>query len=182
VVTAAGSVEADVAVIAAGSWSGRVARSLGFRLPIEGGKGYIMELVGDELPALRRPVILMESVTAITSLERRLRVAGVMAFEGLDDRIDERRLARMRNVASRVVPCSANARVLRTWSGLRPCTPDGLPLVGWLCPGIAVATGHARLGLTTGPGTGELVADLVEGRANELLQPLDPRRYRRSAA
>jgi len=101
-----------------------------------------------------------------------------MVLDGLDERIDERRLDGVYRAASRLVPRATRAPRHETWCGLRPCTPDGLPLVGWLAPNVAVAAGHARLGVTTGPATGELVADLLDGLPNDLLRPLDPRRYR----
>jgi D-amino-acid dehydrogenase len=180
--TAGEPLEADVAVIAAGAWSPGVAASLGARLPVEGAKGYVVDFVDDELPSLRRPIILLESQIALTPLEGRLRAAGVMVLEGLDERIDERRAAGVRASAARLVPRATAARVVQTGSGLRPCTPDGLPLVGWLAGNVAIAAGHARLGVTTGPGTGELVADLLDGRPNDLLPALDPRRYRAAVA
>jgi D-amino-acid dehydrogenase len=177
--TTTGRIEAGAVVIAAGAWSKELARPLGARLPLEGGKGYTIDLDDREMPALRRPLVLQESRVAVTPMEGRLRLAGAMVFEGLHRRIDPRRVRAIRDAAARCLPSWSASPTMEVSSGLRPCTPDGVPMIGWAHPTlpVAVATGHAMLGLTLAPITGQLVADLLEGRSSDLLRAVAPDRF-----
>jgi D-amino-acid dehydrogenase len=177
--TTAGDLAAETVVVAAGSWSGRVARLAGGRIPLEAGKGYTVDLEAETREPLRRPLILQEARLGVTPLEGRTRLAGTMAFDGLDTRIDRRRVAAVHAAGSRAMPGWAGAPVREVWSGLRPCSPDGLPIVGRL-PGaeqVVVATGHAMLGLTLAPVTGRLVGELLAGRPRAELAQLSPSRF-----
>jgi D-amino-acid dehydrogenase len=179
--TTAGTVEATTVVVAAGAWSGRLAGALGRPVPLQGGKGYTVDLAADGRPPLRRPCMLQESRVAITPLEGRLRMAGTMQFAGLDERIQRPRLDGVQAASRRMLPAWADAPVVSMWAGLRPCSPDGLPYVGWLHPGrVLLATGHAMLGLTLAPLTGTQVANLLDGVALPEAAALDPGRFRRS--
>jgi D-amino-acid dehydrogenase len=112
-------------------------------------------------------------------MEGRLRLAGAMVFEGLHRRIDPRRVRAIRDAAARCLPSWSASPTMEVSSGLRPCTPDGVPMIGWAHPTlpVAVATGHAMLGLTLAPITGQLVADLLEGRSSDLLRAVAPDRF-----
>jgi D-amino-acid dehydrogenase len=179
--TTAGDITADTLVVAAGSWSGRVAGMTGALIPLEGGKGYTVDLAAESRPPLHRPLILQEARIGVTPLEGRTRLAGTMAFDGLDMRLDERRVDAVHTAGARAMPGWADAPVREVWCGLRPCSPDGLPIVGRL-PGserIVLATGHAMLGLTLAPVTGRLVAELLEGRPRRELEQLSPARFGR---
>jgi D-amino-acid dehydrogenase len=182
--TTAGTVRADTVIVAAGAWSARLARALGRPIPLQGGKGYTIDLRNDDRTPLKRPLMLQESRVAVTPLDGRLRFAGTMQFAGLDESIDRRRVASVHRGGIRMLPAWRESSVAKIWSGLRPCTPDGLPLIGWLRDDlpVALATGHAMLGLTLAPVTGELVADLVDGTDREELAMLHPGRFRRGAA
>jgi D-amino-acid dehydrogenase len=177
--TTAGRVRADTVVVAAGAWSGPLARAMGRPVPLQGGKGYTIDLPNEGRTPLSRPMFLQEARIAVTPLDGRLRLAGTMQLDGLDESIDPRRVESIHRTGTRMLPAWKDAGVAKIWAGLRPCTPDGLPLIGWLrgdVP-IALATGHAMLGLTLAPVTGELVADLVEGVDREELGMLDPGRF-----
>ncbi len=173
-------VRADALVIAAGAWSGRVARMLGTSLPIRPGKGYSVDYVPGQL-ASGSVVMLSEAHCAVTPLDGATRVAGTMEFGRLDERISAIRLRALKN---------APARYFRAWdpaapslapsAGLRPMTPDGLPVIGRLAPfeSVFVASGHAMLGLTLAPRTGALLADIILDHADpEELGPFSPRRF-----
>jgi D-amino-acid dehydrogenase len=175
-----GTVRADAVVIAAGAWSARVARMLGATLPIRPGKGYSVDYVPAQL-AMRSVVMLAEAHCAVTPLDGATRVAGTMEFGGLDERISAVRLR-----AIRLAPGS----YFRGWdpdapsqapsAGLRPMTPDGLPVIGRLRPfdHVYVASGHAMLGLTLAPRTGALVASMIlDGGTPDVLAPFSPRRF-----
>jgi len=175
-----GSVRADAVVIAAGAWSARVARLFGASLPIRPGKGYSVDYLPPQL-ATRSVVMLSEAHCAVTPLDGATRVAGTMEFGGLDERISPVRLRAIRE---------APGRYFRAWdpdapsqvpsAGLRPMTPDGLPVIGRLRPyrSVFVASGHAMLGLTLAPRTGALLADmLLDGTDPDVLAPFSPRRF-----
>jgi D-amino-acid dehydrogenase len=179
--TTVGPVHAGTVVVAAGAWSGRLAAALGHPVPLQGGKGYTVDLAIDERTPLRRPLMLQESRVAVTPLEGRLRLAGTMQFTGLDERIDLRRLDGVQAAGRRMLPGWDDATTVSMWAGLRPCSPDGLPYVGWLHPGrVLLATGHAMLGLTLAPLTGRQVADLIQGADLPEAEALAPDRFRRS--
>jgi D-amino-acid dehydrogenase len=166
VVTDRGSFAADQVVIAAGAETPRVARLLGARVPIEAGKGHHVHIRGWHAP-LRVPMILHEDVLAVTSMGPDLRLVGGMDFVGIDRSVDARRIEGIYRRAARYLrrPPTPGGDRTTTWSGLRPCTPDGLPIVGRLrrAPNVVVAAGHGMVGLTLAPATGDDVARLVHG-------------------
>jgi D-amino-acid dehydrogenase len=170
----------DGVLIAAGAWSDTVTQMIGRRLPLQAGKGYSVDL--SPPPAgLARSVEFGERSVAAVPYEGTLRLCGTMELSGLNRRIDPRRVAAiarapdgyLRNWPTRLPGATG-------WTGPRPLTPDGLPLIGRL-PGLAnvyVATGHAMLGMTLGPATGEAIADeITTGRRPEVLEPFDPARF-----
>jgi len=128
------------------------------------------------------PVYVYESRVVATALPGRLRLTGVLALSGLDLSLDERRLSAIERVGTRHVSGFAGRRRLEAWSGLRPCSPDGLPIIG-RAPGyddVVVATGHGMLGFTLAPVTGRIVAQLVTGAEPQLdLTPFEPGRFSR---
>jgi len=180
VVTTAGELRAGTVVVAAGAWTPRLVRGLGLFVPVEGGKGYHVDLEpaeGD--PAL--PVWLNETRVIATPLEGRLRLAGTLELAGLDLSVDRLRVGAIVRAAERGLPRLRGRRVLEVWRGLRPCTPDGLPIVGRPAglANVTLATGHAMMGLTLAPITGRLVAELLAGERPSLdLRPLSPNRFR----
>jgi D-amino-acid dehydrogenase len=161
-------VRGGAVVVAGGAWSPELARSLGLRLPMQAGKGYSMTIGKPaQLPELCS--ILCEAKVAVTPMDGKLRFAGTMEVGANDLSVNPRRVAGIRKAACRVFPRFGmeDFEGVRTWAGLRPCSPDGLPYVGEM-PGqksVFVATGHAMMGLSLGPVTGEVVASLVEGEA-----------------
>lgn len=175
-----GSVTAEAGVIAAGAWSARVARLFGASLPIRPGKGYSVDYVPGQL-AMRTVVMLAEAHCAVTPLDGATRVAGTMEFGGLDERISPVRLRAIREAPGRYFRrWDPDAASLPPSAGLRPMTPDGLPVIGRLAPfrSVYVASGHAMLGLTLAPRTGALLADMILGGTDPAeLRPFSPRRF-----
>ena len=174
------SVRSRVAVIAAGVGSRDVAATTGARLPIEAGKGFSVDLsYGGSTSGLRRPLMLQERRVAVTPFEESVRFAGMMHLGRWDRRVDPRAVASLRRTAEDMFARARGAELVSSWSGLRPCTPDGVPLVGWLRSGrVAVATGHGMLGVTLAPITGEIVADLLDGTPCRFIGALNPKRFR----
>jgi D-amino-acid dehydrogenase len=177
--TTSGEVKAGVVVLAAGAWTPALARPLGLYVPIEGGKGYHVDLETAEGDP-RIPVWSHESRVIVTPLRDRLRLAGTLELAGLDERIDKRRVDAIVKAARRLVSGLESRRVVEVWRGLRPCTPDGLPLVGRppSLENVVLAAGHAMMGLTLAPVTGRLVGEIVTGEEpSHDLRPLRPERF-----
>jgi D-amino-acid dehydrogenase len=177
--TTAGIVRPQMVVLAAGAWTRLLARELGLFLPLEGGKGYHVEL-DLLLGAPRIPVFLQEVRVIATPLAERLRLSGTLELAGLDLRVDRRRVDAIATAGRKALPGLADAGVRAVWRGLRPCTPDGLPAVGRtrVADNVVFATGHAMMGITLAPLTGRLVAALVAGGDPGIdLSPLDPDRF-----
>ena len=155
-------------ILAGGAWTDSMARSLKTRIPLQGGKGYSMTL-GRPSALPRLCSLLGEARVAVTPMGDSLRVAGTMEICGNDLSINERRVQGIIKAACRVFPGLSPGEFegVRRWSGLRPCSPDGLPYLGRIGgrEKVLVASGHAMLGLSMGPVTGKLVAELVAGRS-----------------
>lgn len=179
------AVEEDTdVVLAAGAWSATLARGLGAEVPLQAGKGYSVTFEpGQALP--RTPLILAEDRVAVTPMGSNLRLSGNLELAGMDLSVDERRargISRAAESWTRNRPASPHPR--QFWAGLRPCTPDGLPLVGRLpdCRNLILATGHGMLGISLGPITGRMVADLAKGREPAFaMRALDPARFAQRA-
>jgi D-amino-acid dehydrogenase len=177
--TSAGAQEADAFVLAAGAWSGTLARQLGFRLPIRAGKGYSITVTQPSaVPS--RAIYLYEMRVGISPFNGAARLGGTMEMSGLNQRIVPSRIAAIRRAAARYLPGSEKGAAETEWTGMRPLTPDGLPAIG-RAPGfenLYVAAGHAMLGVTLAPVTGAAIAEEVLGEASSFdLKPFDPSRF-----
>jgi len=175
--TTHGPVRAGTVVVAAGAWSGRLARSAGVRLPLQGGKGYAAEWDPAAAP-VRMPLYLHDQRVVANPMGDRTRMTGGLLLDGLDESFDPRRVRAIATAAEEVLGVRARPRL--TWRGLRPCTPDGLPVIGAhrRAPGVIFATGHGMLGVTLAPLTGRLVASIAAGSARHpALARLSPERF-----
>ncbi|MCS6847701.1 MAG: FAD-dependent oxidoreductase [Anaerolineae bacterium] len=183
VCTSAGELQADEYVIAGGAWSPRIAHALRAYLPMQAGKGYSV--------TLRQPkqtpeicAILVEARVAVTPmpLDGALRFGGTMEIVGLDESINPARVRGIVNAVHRYLPAFSpeDFRDVPVWRGLRPVSPDGLPYVGRLrsYDNLSVATGHAMMGLSLGPITGKLMAQVLSGAPPAIdMTLLDPDRF-----
>jgi len=172
---AAGESRHDAVVLATGAWLGDLARDAGVRARVQSGRGYSCSVPVKVLPA--GPVYFPAARLACTPMPGGLlRVAGMMEFRGPGRPADPRRFAL---IAAAVRPLLAGADVDRRtseWVGARPCTPDGLPLIGRTrSPRVFVAGGHGMWGVTLGPVTGQLLAQaVVSGTCPPETDPLQP--------
>jgi len=171
-------VQADRVVVAAGAWSGEILRSIGVSIPLETQRGYHVTLADPGIePQL--PVSVAEDKYYATPMEGGLRVAGTVEFAGLDAAPDFRRARHLLEQVRRLYPQVRTERFTE-WMGHRPCLPDSLPAIGW-APGVhdvVLAFGHGHNGMTSGPVTGRLVADLLGSRPPLIdLSPYDPSRF-----
>ncbi len=167
---------ADVVVLASGARLGELARTVGVRRVVQAGRGYSFTVPVEHVPA--GPVYLPAQRVACTPLGGRLRVAGMMEFRRPGEPLDARRVAAIRAAAEPMIAGADFDDRRDEWVGSRPCTIDGLPLVGpTRSPRVLLAGGHGMWGVTLGPLTGELVADtVVSGVVPQILRPLDPLR------
>jgi D-amino-acid dehydrogenase len=166
-------------VVAAGAWTPLLVRSLDLRIPLEPAKGYHLDFHRGA-PILRMPLIFHELVLAATPMDGFLRIVGSMEFRGLEPALERARALRLLDAARLYLHGLDQAKPPVAWAGLRPCMPDGLPIIGRSrsVRELVYATGHGMLGLTLAPITGLAVADIVaEGRSSLPLERLSPIRF-----
>ena len=178
--TTSGRISGDAFVIAAGAWSRTLADAAGLYLPVEGGKGYHVELP-ETTASPRVPVYMSDSRVVATPLPGRLRLSGTFELDGLDERVDPIRVRAIKDAGVRVLPGLRGVEATGVWRGLRPCAPDGLPLVGRTgsTPNLYVDTGHGIGGITTAPVTAQLIGELIRGVPTSLQMDLmRPDRFR----
>jgi len=179
--TTGGEIAGDEFILCGGAWSPGVGREIGLRLPMQAGKGYSLTLAAPvELPRLCS--ILTEARVAVTPMGSTLRVGGTMEIAGFNERISPRRVAGIVKALPQYFPRfrAGDFAEIEPWCGLRPCSPDGLPYLGRTraAENLIVATGHAMMGLSLAPVTGELAAQLVDGEPPRFdLTLLAPDRY-----
>jgi D-amino-acid dehydrogenase len=131
-------------------------------IPILGGKGYAM-IVPPLTVQPKHPMMLIEKKIAITPRQGSLRIAGTLELVNQDFSITQRRVNAIIRGAREFLSVPEQPDVQELWRGLRPCSPDGVPLIGFSkrLPNLALACGHQMLGLQSGFGTGQLLADLI---------------------
>jgi D-amino-acid dehydrogenase len=156
------AVRAAHVVLAAGVWTPALCRQLGARLPVVPARGNGVTL---PVPGPRGPMLLVDQRVAVSPLSRGLRLTARYELTRPTNRtVDVRRCEAIVRHAGEALRMDRTS-VHETWTGLRPATPDGLPIIGGLpgAPRVLVATGHGMLGSTTGPGTGLVVAAMLTG-------------------
>jgi D-amino-acid dehydrogenase len=179
IVTTRGECRPDHVILAAGAWSPSVSGQLPIRMPVQAAKGYSINI---KTPAggPRVPLYLTERKVAVTPMGDVLRFSGTLELSGLDLAVDRRRVAAIARAAGEYMSGCYDMQPLEIWRGLRPVTPDGLPIIGRseAVENLVIATGHGMMGVTFGPITGRLVSDLVTGREPELdIAPFRPERF-----
>jgi D-amino-acid dehydrogenase len=179
--TSTRKIEADEFVLAAGSWSPRLMRTLGLKLPMQAGKGYSLTLTKPrQLPRLSS--ILTEARVAVTPMDDSLRFGGTMEISGFTQEINPARVRGIIKSVRKYLPAFTpeDFAAVKPWCGLRPCSPDGLPYVGRTqrFGNLTVATGHAMMGLSLGPITGKIVGEIISSEKPSFdLTLLNPDRY-----
>ncbi len=173
------AIEADSVVLAAGSWTTQLARLLGINVPMQPGKGYHRNIMRPEV-SLNTACVLAERHVAVTPMGGYLRLSGTVELSGMNHRLVSKRLNMLSAGASVFLEGIDEAQTISEWCGLRPCTADGLPIVGWApnIKGVFIATGHARMGFTLGPVTGKLVSEcILDDEPSIDLSPLRVERF-----
>ena len=179
VVTDSGELTADEYVLAGGSWSQKLAKTIGLKLPVQAGKGYNFT-VDNASQQVAVPSILCEAKVAVSPLGDKTRFGGTMELAGLDRSISPVRVNAIKKAVQQYFPDFDQTKFdgAAPWAGLRPCSPDGLPYIGRTAKAqnLIIATGHAMLGLSLGPVTGELIRDSILGK-EQPSKLIDPDRY-----
>jgi len=166
----------DRVVLATGAWLNQLSRQFGVRLVVQAGRGYSFSVPTEHMPS--GPVYFPRQRVACTPLGDRRRVAGMMEFRKPDDPLDPRRIQVIAEAARPLLRGADLDDRTDEWVGPRPCTRDGLPLIGATAsPLVYVAGGHGMWGITLGPATGKLLAEhIMTGRVPSQLVPFDPTR------
>ena len=170
VVTSAGRLQADVYVVALGSWSPRLLRPLGISLPVYPVKGYSITVPIIDADAAPVSTVMDESYkVAITRLGDRIRVGGTAEISGYSNRLDAARRATLDHSLTDMFPRGGDLAKASFWSGLRPMTPDGPPVIGATRYGnLHLNTGHGTLGWTMSCGSARALADLLSGKKPDI--------------
>ncbi|MFI0404577.1 NAD(P)/FAD-dependent oxidoreductase [Actinomadura sp. 3N508] len=166
----------DTVVIASGVWLGGLARRFGVRALVQAGRGYSFSVPMDRVPD--GPLYFPAQKVACTPLGDRLRVAGMMEFRDPEAPLDQRRIRAIVEAARPLLRGADLDARQDEWVGSRPCTRDGLPLIGATrSPNVYVGGGHGMWGITLGPATGSLLAEeITTGRRPAELAPFNPLR------
>src|SRR5699024_8448101 len=143
-------------------------------VPIEAGKGYGLKFRQSPIE-LKSSIYLNDDRVAVSPFDDGIRLSGTMELSGMSERFTERRIGAIHKAGKRYLNgWPKDSEPVQVWTGMRPMSPDGLPILGW-APGynnLAIASGHAMLGVTLASVTGEEIAKLViEGEPSELIKP-----------
>ena len=167
--TTRGDLAGSHVVLAAGAWSGNVARLLDQRLPMLAARGLSLTVDRPDIGP-RRAMLLGEDHVAVGPMGDELRLSAWFQLNNFDTVPTPKQLTRLEAIARRRLRLDASLVVRRRWAGLRPVTPDGVPIIGpstrWR--NLTIAAGHGMTGLTLGPGTGRIVAQLVCGEPPDI--------------
>lgn len=171
---------AAAVVNCAGAWASQIKP---FGVPTHPVKGQIVCLVPQPEDHRQGPlvqhVIRTAEIYVIPRSDGRILLGATVEEAGFDKRVDAETVQRLREAAVKVVPALSEMRMHDAWAGLRPGTPDGLPVLGMTSlSGYYAATGHYRDGIMLAPITAVLLGQLLSGRAPEIdLQPFSPLRF-----
>ncbi|MFV9485083.1 NAD(P)/FAD-dependent oxidoreductase [Christiangramia sp. ASW11-125] len=172
-------IPADEVIIAAGTWTSKLAKKLKIPLSLEAGKGYSFNV--EKSTGISIPTILIEARVAVTPMNGFTRFAGTMELSGLNERISKNRVETIANAAEGYYKGLKidEEDISNAKSGLRPCSPDGLPYIGRskAVKNLIFATGHAMMGWSLGPATGKLVSEIIsEKKLSMDINPFSPDR------
>ncbi|NIJ51246.1 NAD(P)/FAD-dependent oxidoreductase [Dyadobacter arcticus] len=181
VVTSQGKIEGDLVVMTGGSWLPQLAKLAGLSIPVMPGKGYSFMESNSSHPILH-PALLIEARVAVTPMNGQVRFGGTMELAAVNDKVNMNRVQGIANAIPQYypeldIPVPVKEKI---WYGFRPCSPDGLPYLGYSkkLKNLIVAGGHGMMGISLGPATGKVVAELADRASTALdVQLYDPERY-----
>lgn len=162
VITDKEKIEAEKVILCGGSWSGELADLLGFNLPMMGGKGY--SFLQENKPEIMQSTILTEMKVAVSPYGEQIRFGGTMEIAGTNQKVNLNRVKGIFESINRYYPDfeAKFPEENKIWKGLRPCSPDGLPYIGF-APGysnVMVNSGHSMMGISLAPASGKIISEL----------------------
>ncbi|GAA0880456.1 FAD-dependent oxidoreductase [Algoriphagus jejuensis] len=162
VITDQGKFDLEKVILCGGSWSEELANMLGFPLPMMGGKGY--SFLQENKPEIKLAAILTEQKVAVSPYGKTVRFGGTMEIAGTNQSINKNRVKGIYEAINRYYP-DFQAKFPeegKIWKGLRPCSPDGLPYLGFApnYSNVLVNSGHSMMGVSLAPASGKIVAEL----------------------
>lgn len=171
--------DCDAAVITAGIWSKELTRKLGLRIPLEAERGYHV-IFENPTEAPRNPMMMVDGKFGVNAMDMGLRCAGTVELGDHHAGPSTAPIALLKKHAAAAFPRMTFSGT-QEWMGFRPSTPDSMPLIGELgSSGIFVGFGHQHIGLTSGPKTGRILAQMISGQhPNMDLSAFDPARFSR---
>ena len=161
-------IDVSCLVVTGGAWTASILKSLGVKIWLQPGKGYsITQYNLNEKP--KYPTILTEAKVAVTPMGPDLRIGGTLELGNWDNSINKNRLAGITESISKYYTDLNLPEHNEVWVGYRPCSTDGLPLIGKVpsYSNVFVGTGHGMMGMSMGPATGKLLANLIAYSNNE---------------
>jgi len=169
------SLSAEKIVIAAGAWSRDLAAQVGDQVPLDTERGYHLMLPASNSALLARPVMSVDRSFVLSPQDEGLRLTSQVEFAGLDAAPDYSHVRSLIPAAQRMLP-GIDTTEESVWMGCRPSLPDSLPVLGYAtqCDRVVYSFGHQHLGMTLGPRTALITADLIAGRDPQI----DLRPYR----
>jgi D-amino-acid dehydrogenase len=166
--SAAEEFKGDAYVVAGGAWSPGIARLAGLKVPLMPGKGYSFMVPQDDSKRMTIPSILCEAKVAVTPMNGSIRYGGTMEVDKINSRVN---MNRVKGIVESVPKYFPNFKpeipqLKDIWFGFRPVSPDGMPYIGLSSKynNLAIATGHAMIGLSLGPATGKIINDVLTGK------------------
>lgn len=180
VLTTRGNYAPDLVVFALGAWSVPLARRMRVSVPLLGGKGY--RLICDDMQVKpKHPIMIVERKIAVTPrTDGSTSLAGTLELVDRDEGITVRRVNAILRGSQEYLNVGSDPRISEIWRGLRPCTPDGVPMIGFSKKhsNLFYNVGHQMLGLQSAPGSARLAADIIAGKSSITdTKPFRPERY-----
>jgi D-amino-acid dehydrogenase len=179
--TTAGDVKGDLIVMTGGTWLPELAKLAGLTIPVMPGKGYSF-MEPNDTHKIIHPSLLIEARVAVTPMNGQVRFGGTMEIAPVNDKVNMNRVEGIVNSIPEYYSDLKTAlpKVKDIWYGFRPCSPDGLPYLGYSkkLKNLIVAGGHGMMGVSLGPATGKIVAELADRSNTSVdISIYDPQRY-----
>jgi len=161
-------ISSDQVLLAGGSWSGDIARQMGFELPVEPVKGQIVLLKAE--PGLMRSIVKHDDAYFVPRSDGRVLVGASMEYVGFERGNTVQVINSLMRSMHKIAPGLKNTEIERQWMGFRPGSPDGMPFLGPVdsIPGLWVASGHYRNGVGLAPVTAKIISQWIVGDEPEM--------------
>ena len=175
IATSRGDFCADQLIIAAGAWSGTLLKQLGIELSTQPVKGDV-KLIESDYTGLKETIFNMNGCYIVPKKPNRFLIGATSELDNWSTHNNPTNIRWLDQESLHMIPELRQHRVIKTWTGIRPITPDGIPIMGAIRPNLYVSTGHYRNGILLSPIVGQLMAQLIDGDsiAKKQLLPFSP--------